>query len=1049
MKQLIPSHKTQSLIRITQTVYPKQSPVKGRSNQRNQSLPGFPTQQIDKEDDEETKEINKLVQDQELCSLEQIQDKGRSLLIDNQHQVFDNHLQLIKPNLNNASEQGLRRYYLKSERYKEMQQFYHVDKNIYGRMSEKIQTERLMPRTLKLLADSPDKLVANNIFGSDKYVQLFAEGISSSHFNNLKRLQLRNNKLNNNRTCFLTQRLPSSIIELDFSNNKIGTSGIQSICNYISSRNYNIQHLNLEGNNLKDLAVLTILKTLNDSKSIRVLKLSKNQITDIPMEALGQLLKKNNSLQEVYLHFNLIKNPGGLTIMKGLIKNQFLKVLDLSFNKLGQNQEFVSALSDVLIKPHPELTHLDLSFNRFNDDDAMVIHKALIYNQQLFGFHFSGNPHNYYVNPRSFLVKEVMYDENKSDPKLFKRINSVNCINTKTKENCWICEGWVEIGFHYSGIEYQHPIFLHLDFEQYRPILMNQQTNSYYLQRMCPPNKKIHYYFSNPIYDVRFVAKDQKTLTLDINEEIRKKGIELQYADGSSVLVQLSIVNYIHSEQNGNIIDSTRHYMANITCRPRESESIIDIDLNKAKKRVWSYENSIFKDFQPDTEGHLLDCFEFDFECGKLIKHLQNQQEIDQLKNKMKKIYKYIIGCYHYFCAKTLNYDIPCINLQSFLDFISQTSILEKSLMNSLDLQLAFLSSYVVMKQNNYIHIQEKCLVRFQFVEIIVRLAKEQYIRTGLANNMAEALEMLFEQDEVLQFMQRFGISQDWRDTRYWTELMDYTIRIKMPILNILYENACKQTMKHGNKFVTLADFKLFVDQFELQKYISEKELYLIFLQSMQTQRDELRESKFLKMELLEFIEAITRLAERISPVTPMYAKKHSNLINDVSRRTFPLFVKFEGMIIVMYQKLKSLFIEIPNVEKEIIYKTVIKTEKARKLGIYEEDNSSDEEKIKSIKNLNLLPDEGLLPPGQQSVGWNKLRQWAQKQKRISMESANILEQLERYQVQEDEMFQKQGDAISGYDKYKITQEKKKREEYKKTILYQDPQFKFEQELSN
>ena len=45
-----------------------------------------------------------------------------------------------------------------------------------------------MPRTLKLLADSPDKLVANNIFGSDKYVQLFAEGISSSHFNNLKRL---------------------------------------------------------------------------------------------------------------------------------------------------------------------------------------------------------------------------------------------------------------------------------------------------------------------------------------------------------------------------------------------------------------------------------------------------------------------------------------------------------------------------------------------------------------------------------------------------------------------------------------------------------------------------------------------------------------------------------------------------------------------------------------------------------------------------------------------------------------------------------------------
>lgn len=32
---------------------------------------------------------------------------------------------------------------------------------------------------------------------------------------------------------------------------------------------------------------------------------------------------------------------------------------------------------------------------------------------------------------------------------------------------------------------------------------------------------------------------------------------------------------------------------------------------------------------------------------------------------------------------------------------------------------------------------------------------------------------------------------------------------------------------------------------------------------------------------------------------------------------------------------MKTLFSDIPNVEKEIIYKTVLKTEKARKLGIY------------------------------------------------------------------------------------------------------------------
>lgn len=88
-------------------------------------------------------------------------------------------------------------------------------------------------------------------------------------------------------------------------------------------------------------------------------------------------------------------------------------------------------------------------------------------------------------------------------------------------------------------------------------------------------------------------------------------------------------------------------------------------------------------------------------------------------------------------------------------------------------------------------------------------------------------------------------------------------------------------------------------------------------------------------MELFEFIEALTRTAEKISPITPMYTVKHNNPVNDVSRKTLPLFVKFEGLIIIMYNKLRSLFTEIQNVEKDIIYKTVLKTEKARKMGIY------------------------------------------------------------------------------------------------------------------
>lgn len=44
-----------------------------------------------------------------------------------------------------------------------------------------------------------------------------------------------------------------------------------------------------------------------------------------------------------------------------------------------------------------------------------------------------------------------------------------------------------------------------------------------------------------------------------------------------------------------------------------------------------------------------------------------------------------------------------------------------------------------------------------------------------------------------------------------------------------MYDYVSKITFKH-NKYVTLTDFKLFIDIVDLGRYVSEKELYLIYL---------------------------------------------------------------------------------------------------------------------------------------------------------------------------------------------------------------------------
>lgn len=81
---------------------------------------------------------------------------------------------------------------------------------------------------------------------------------------------------------------------------------------------------------------------------------------------------------------------------------------------------------------------------------------------------------------------------------------------------------------------------------------------------------------------------------------------------------QISITNYIRTGINKQVIDGRKHYIPTIACKPRETERIFDIDPKQAKAREWSVDNSVFSDFQADNEGHIMDCFDYDFECGKL-----------------------------------------------------------------------------------------------------------------------------------------------------------------------------------------------------------------------------------------------------------------------------------------------------------------------------------------------------------------------------------------------------------------------------------------------
>ncbi|CAD8081151.1 unnamed protein product [Paramecium sonneborni] len=886
--------------------------------------------------------------------------------------------------INAPNSQDYYKFYKHSKKCMDIQSYNETPNNIYVNLNKAMEQEQCMPRKMQIIDNHNKKEISvSGQLSSQQYIKMFASGLGSSTFNQLERLNISSNNLNNEDLEIILAQLPKSVQYLDFKNNKISKNGCLYLQKLLLKQHQFVIELNLENNQIGDQGLKYLIDSLLNNKCLRVLNLSHNQIQDQVMEPFGKMMKKNNIIQELYLHYNKITYKGGFFFFKGLSKNTVLKVLDISFNKLGGNKDCTNEICNLIGRPHPELIHLDLSHNDFKEGDSQKIANELEFNKIIYGFHFEGNS-NYEINHKGYLreqknkklITESQQDEinieelDKKQLELqmqqmeqqtqkkkneFIRIQSVDIINLQL-ENCWICQGWVEVMFlwkpHKSGLLDEDPIFIHLEFEDYLPSLMQKTTDGYFiLYRMCPPNQTIRYFFSNPVENVQVYAKDQKTIQTQIHSQLRNFGVQMEYSNGKILQSQpLHTVNMIQTTQSTPIFDKKKHYLANIQCKPREPEKIVEFDIELAKKRKWTLDNSIFKDFDEDTEAHLEQCLEADLENSKIFKHLINNNEINPLKEQLKKHYKYIISCYKYLTSQQCEQDFPRINIQTIQGFYYQSK--NNQLIKQVDWEICLISTIVIkdLKSN---FIQERALVRHQFLELLIRLAKETYVKQGNCSNISQGFEKMMQaQTGQFGFILDYGCAQQWRDERYWTQIMDMTIRFKLPFLKQLFTyTSCFSNKPYAKeKFVSFQDFKILLQNSDFfPNYINEQQLYYVYLQSIMMQVDEITQKRHFEMQFIEFIEALARIAEFISPNSNNYQIKQ---LNAKQRRTLPLYIKFEGLLYILFYRIKRIDVDI-----NVIEKSVIKSHEIKKLGIFIEDNyssSSSGEEDNEISNLRL-----------------------------------------------------------------------------------------------
>ena len=156
-------------------------------------------------------------------------------------------------------------------------------------------------------------------------------------------------------------------------------------------------------------------------------------------------------------------------------------------------------------------------------------------------------------------------------------------------------------------------------------------------------------------------------------------------------------------------------------------------------------------------------------------------------------------------------------------------------------------------------------LVRYQFLEILIRLSLKRYEDTGIAKTKGEAIKLMFERNLIPS--SNCEDLQEFRDEIYWVEEVDNIFKSHLPIFEYLYKNYGGTHMKPGDQwFMTTDELEsIFADSNLINDQLVSRDIAVYFNQAMMTQVDELKKEKHLRMNFIEFLEAFARCANQIS----------------------------------------------------------------------------------------------------------------------------------------------------------------------------------------
>ena len=509
--------------------------------------------------------------------------------------------------------------------------------------------------------------------------------------------------------------------------------------------------LNLSHNWLHNKPASQIINSLNNNLELKILDISWNLIGDdlttIPSyeELVNSEIKHpdknfdNFALNEALgsLKLKLRRNP-----LLPPIEDKTKKEKNDKNNKEEPNMadeikepkkipskpknpsDFAVALGEYFANVSMDLIHLDISHNNINYEDCKLLSEKVKLNHTLLGIHLDGNEMEINAlgfinaieknskNNKYFSESQITYGIDKIYQLRKTSIDKVRKI--RSKNNCWICDGFREIEFEYvpeKPIEdpNNHLVKIHLNFDNYKSFDMIYNDGKYHMARMCPPGD-IYYFFSIDTELIKNEGKEGKnefkkipysseyinyTFDEEYMEELKNAKEKLTYEIRE--FRRASLAGNMSGNSNSNLIDLSKLPTTDKSRRKRKSIVLLNtnqninikvdtickmnikynnkvIDENYRKffkfsiprpekiinkfikpRTPWTFPVSIWAyygyDYNDISNSYLNQCFKFDFDRCQFNKDFKTEEALDDLKLFLKQRYRNIIDCYKYYSS--------------------------------------------------------------------------------------------------------------------------------------------------------------------------------------------------------------------------------------------------------------------------------------------------------------------------------------------------------------------------------------------------------------